>query len=636
MRRNAFFLILIICVFGLVLFGCKKEPNGDNNGKKPTLSVTTNIFELEEGKTETIVPNISGTTKELEILFSSENPEIATVDKDGVISAISQGETTIIVSLKDYPDITVTVTILVAEGVPEEPLTLVGPDTVYASQTIQLTANDYYSEDNTVIWESKTPTILKVDQNGVVTGLQEGEGIVRITSWVTAEWIEKEITVLTPDPESVEIGDISYQRITFSTTIRLVAKVMPNGAKQEIAWTSSDDDICTIDQNGKIKPLKPGEVTMKATVKNTDISGEITLKIEPTLMELLEHYNNENLLVQDIKVFGYEAMFQPKGYYEHKLIGSVNKYLSADLVITESILSKTLQNRPGNIQTETKYITVHDTGSAGPSAGAAAHNSYIHSGPEASWHYTVGNDGIYHHIPDNEIAWHAGDGTGTPYESFDSGIPYTDKKKPVVTITADGYYALDGTKSNVAVPRKPDNLIPNTSEINDMGIEVTKGTNGNWYIGKSWWSKSYGKIGNRGGNLNSIGIESCVDQGSDVFLTWQLLAKLVAKLLEDTGLGLEHVVQHHYFSGKDCPMTMRHSNNFEMFLGMVEAEYTIRTMFKDYTIQFYSNNPSYIDNRGRIIDLPLTPTRASYTVEITNKNTEKTETKLFYVNLPAK
>ncbi|MDD4166793.1 MAG: N-acetylmuramoyl-L-alanine amidase, partial [Endomicrobiaceae bacterium] len=501
------------------------------------------------------------------------------------------------------------------------------PDTVYAGETIQLTAFDYYSEDNKVIWESKTPSILKVDQNGVVTGLQEGKGVIRINSWINAEWVEKEITVLIPAPESVEIDSIK-SRVTYSSLITLIAKVTPAGAKQEVTWSTSDADICLIDDQGKIKPLMPGEVTIKAVVNGTEISGLITFKVEPTLMELLERYNIENPLVQNITVYG-------SSNYQHKLISSVNHYLNQDLVIIESLLPTTNNNRPGNIQSETKYITVHDTGNSNKGAGAKMHNSFIHSDPAVSWHYSVGNDGIYHHLPNNEIAWHAGDGTGIPYESYDSGIPYTDKKKPVVTITTDGYYALDGVKSNVKVPRKSDNSVPKTSEINDLGIEITKGKNGNWFIGKTWWSNTFKRIGNYGGNLNSISIESCVDQGSDIFLTWQILAKLVAKLIEENGLGFGNIVQHHYFSGKDCPMTMRHSKNFGIFLKMVEIEYFIRTMFKHYTIEFLSDNPQYIDNRGRIIKLPLIATRASYSVTITNTVTKQLEKRTFFVNLPA-
>lgn len=644
MRRDAIFLIIFVFLFGLVLFGCVPKPDdNDNDGDnptKPTLSVSVRQFELEIDGTAQINVTLGNTTESLVIEFSSSDENVVTVDDEGNLVAVGPGEATITISLKDYPDVTATVTVVVEEEQVVEVFAINGPDSLTVGQTAQYTATDPNSENGTFAWESRNSDIISVTQAGLVTALKGGEGVLRVYSMATGEYVEKTITVIVPEPESLEIDGIGNKRVTYNSDIRLVAKIAPQGATGEIEWETSDEDVCTVEPNGKIKVLRPGEVTIRATIKDTDISGEITFTIEPTLMELLEYYHNENPHVQDIRVYGFEEMFKANGgYFEFKLIGSVNMYLNSELQIIESILAPTKGNRPGTIKTETKYITVHDTGSAAPGAGASAHNGYIHGGAEAaetSWHYTVGNDGLYHHIPDNEVAWHAGDGTKDPYVAYDSGVPYTNKKKPVVTITPDGYYALDGIKSNVAVPRKGDGSIPTTSQINDLGIEITKGENGNWFIGKTWWSSNYGKIGNRGGNLNSIGIESCVNQGSDIFLTWQLLAKLVAKLLEENGLYFEHVVQHHYFSGKDCPMTMRNSNNWPLFMKMVEAEYFIRTLYKDYTIRFISNNTEYIDNRGRIINLPNTPMRASYTVEVTHTQTNKTEYKLFYVNLPAK
>lgn len=649
MRRDAIFLIIFVFLFGLVLFGCVPKPDdNDNDGDnptKPTLSVSVRQFELEIDGTAQINVTLGNTTESLVIEFSSSDENVVTVDDEGNLVAVGPGEATITISLKDYPDVTATVTVVVEEEQVVEVFAINGPDSLTVGQTAQYTATDPNSENGTFAWESRNSDIISVTQAGLVTALKGGEGVLRVYSMATGEYVEKTITVIVPEPESLEIDGIGNKRVTYNSDIRLVAKIAPQGATGEIEWETSDEDVCTVEPNGKIKVLRPGEVTIRATIKNTNISGEITFAIEPTLLEFLEYHHNEDPHVQDIRVYGFESSLPyhdpSKGayYYNLTLLGSVNNYLNYELQIIESILGANKKNRPGTKQSVTKYITVHDTGSAAPGAGASSHNGYIHGGAESaetSWHYTVGNDGVYHHIPDDEVAWHAGDGTTDPYEAFDSGIPYTFKKKPEVTITPDGYYALDGVKSNVEAPRKNDGSIPKTSEINTLGIEVTKGENGNWFIGKTWWSNKYGYIGNRGGNNNSIGIESCVNQGSDVFLTWQLLAKLVAKLMEENGLYFEHVVQHHYFSGKDCPMTMRNSNNFERFMKLVEAEYFIRTMFNDYTIRFISNNPDYIDNRGRIIDLPVTPTRASYTVEVTNTKTNKTEFKLFYVNLPAK
>ena len=58
---------------------------------------------------------------------------------------------------------------------------------------------------------------------------------------------------------------------------------------------------------------------------------------------------------------------------------------------------------------------IHETDNTGTGANAAAHNSFIHQNANAeegivSWHYTVDDHEIYHHLPDDETAYHAGDG----------------------------------------------------------------------------------------------------------------------------------------------------------------------------------------------------------------------------------
>jgi len=69
--------------------------------------------------------------------------------------------------------------------------------------------------------------------------------------------------------------------------------------------------------------------------------------------------------------------------------------------------------RPGQTR-EIKYLVIHETDNFSAGADAAAHNSFIHQNADAdsgivSWHYTVDDHEIYHHLPDTETAYHAGD-----------------------------------------------------------------------------------------------------------------------------------------------------------------------------------------------------------------------------------
>ncbi len=71
--------------------------------------------------------------------------------------------------------------------------------------------------------------------------------------------------------------------------------------------------------------------------------------------------------------------------------------------------------RPG-IARKIKYIVLHETGNSAEGADAKRHAMYLRYNNEedTSWHYTVDETEIYHHIPDGEVAWHASDRLKNP------------------------------------------------------------------------------------------------------------------------------------------------------------------------------------------------------------------------------
>ena len=323
----------------------------------------------------------------------------------------------------------------------------------------------------------------------------------------------------------------------------------------------------------------------------------------PTKEEVMEYIStivNQNCLIKDIKVWAL------KDTWDHQLKPSVAKYLFEEIDMIEHIAPEGNPNRPGDTH-EKIYICVHDTGDF--SFGAkqwsdAVYNAKIgQTDYIVSYQYVVGNDGYYHNIPDDETAYHAGDGAqrGSWFEEYPTNV-YGVNEKPYVMISTDGYYMLDGQKTNISAPRNNEDEILTRDYIDDLGIYTTI-KDGQYYIGSTWYSETYDRIANHGGNTHSIGIESCVNKGSDIYLTMQRLAKLVAKLLDDNNFGFDRIVQHHYFSGKDCPQTMRTEGYWEHFLDLVKTEYQM-LMYKKigFKFEFETYNDKYVDKLGRVIN----------------------------------
>lgn len=93
----------------------------------------------------------------------------------------------------------------------------------------------------------------------------------------------------------------------------------------------------------------------------------------------------------------------------------MDSYINVPEII-EAIIPENSVIRPGAVVDQKKFIVVHNTGNYSPGSTAQSHANYLmgqtnSADREASWHYTVDHKEIYHHIPDNENAWHASDGS---------------------------------------------------------------------------------------------------------------------------------------------------------------------------------------------------------------------------------
>ena len=462
---------------------------------------------------------------------------------------------------------------------------------------------------------------------------------------LTPVWSVPYIKINTEKPTLLKPND-QYQLEYFSYKL-------PKGVDEnKVVWVSSDTSVIKVNEEGTVTAVGVGYAEVTCTLVDLpQISTVIGFTVNDQLEQasdvmklFIDNYFTE-IIAKKINVTGYQFN------YSHVLYASVVDYLFEDYKVIEAIAPLSNSNRPGTVKTK-YYVTVHDTASSAESADGRMHANYVYEGGGGtSWHYSVGNDGIYHQIPDNEVAYHAGDGTGTEYHLIETGVKAT-VKYPAVTISSDGWYELNGIKTTIQAPRYirysknsdgsynydangnkivTEDKLCQTKDINDVGIEVVI-KDGYYYMGPTYFNDTYAKISNRGGNNNSIGIETCVNKGSDLYWTWQKTAKLVAHLCNDNDIELDHVKPHHFFSGKNCPQTMRDNGLYENFLGLVAMEYEILTKYSDAKISFSTSNPDLVNEYGRVIKQPRYTTSVKYTVTIEYQG--KTESVDFAVVIP--
>lgn len=93
------------------------------------------------------------------------------------------------------------------------------------------------------------------------------------------------------------------------------------------------------------------------------------------------------------------------------------------------------------------------------------------------------------------------------------------------------------------------------------------------------------------GNMSSIGIEMCINSDGNFRKTVENTAKLVRILMDKYNIPIENVVQHNYWSGKNCPASLRsgkHGLTWKRFINMVLSNKT--TQVKASSKKFNNRN----------------------------------------------
>ena len=129
-----------------------------------------------------------------------------------------------------------------------------------------------------LIWTSSDENIVTVDENGNIKGIKEG------TATITVKTEDEKFTAsctvtITNDIVKVEGVQISgAKEVKVGNTIKLTAQVTPdNASNKSVIWSSSNSYIAKVDQNGNVKGLKAGTVTI--TVETVDGSYKATYTV---------------------------------------------------------------------------------------------------------------------------------------------------------------------------------------------------------------------------------------------------------------------------------------------------------------------------------------------------------------------
>ncbi len=222
--------------------------------------------------------NPSDTTEDTTITWSSSDSSVVTIDDNGLVTAIGAGSATITAKAgKKMDTITVTVVVPIDEfflDSSDESFEIVKGQTKTLITTINPSDT---TEDTTITWFSSDESIATVNDSGVVTAV--GEGTVTITGTLeNGMKVESNVTVTIIPVQSIAI-DMSSAELIKGEGVSLNVIVTPTNATEieDIVWTSSDSSVASVSENGVVRAVSEGTVTISATMGSFTATTEITV-----------------------------------------------------------------------------------------------------------------------------------------------------------------------------------------------------------------------------------------------------------------------------------------------------------------------------------------------------------------------
>ncbi|WP_299100127.1 Ig-like domain-containing protein [uncultured Winogradskyella sp.] len=173
------------------------------------------------------------------------------------------------------------------------------PDTASLSATFL--PSDATNQNGT--WSSSDESIATVSQSGIVSPVSEGEVTITFTTsdgdftddaiiTVTNVVIPLESVIVTPETSNIELGN----------NLQLTTEFFPSNTSDISGiWSSSDDTIATVDEDGNVTALMVGEVTITFTANDGGFSDSSSITVVDDFFGTYPLYNADtDVIIHDI------------------------------------------------------------------------------------------------------------------------------------------------------------------------------------------------------------------------------------------------------------------------------------------------------------------------------------------------
>lgn len=238
-----------------------------------TASVT--FQEEEQFFNITVTTQPSGCTDE--VVFSSADESVATVNQQGKILATGGGTTEITATCGEYSAVClITCDFARAENDPDAESTAPALNSTdmtftYPNQQATLLVSNI-STDAEVLFSSSDESVALVSSSGVITAV--GSGTATITVQTLGQSLECIVRCNFND-SAENGGDADYTLSNYDVTMSIRGEYFRLSLRDEDGnkvsgpvWTSGDESVCTVDENGVVTAVGKGTTTVSTVYED--------------------------------------------------------------------------------------------------------------------------------------------------------------------------------------------------------------------------------------------------------------------------------------------------------------------------------------------------------------------------------
>lgn len=313
-RKTIILAVVAAAAMALSLVGCGvkitniavPESAMVEKGESITLPVVYGTDDAPAVTPETAATGESAATDEklakaaskLTVEWTSSDESVATVDATGMVVAVSAGEADITASVTDSEMSAVCkVTVKVAAKDITVPDNLDVKLNDGNETTVEATVSPADATDVKVSYASTDEAVATVDKDGRVQVLQPGEcDIVTTLTQEDKKVVEKKTHI----KAYYEVEGITLDKtegiLTAGNTVALNATVLPEEIADEttVTWTSSDEKVATVNENGKVTAIAAGEATITANAGEKSATYKLTVQAKKVAQTSNKTYSSSS------------------------------------------------------------------------------------------------------------------------------------------------------------------------------------------------------------------------------------------------------------------------------------------------------------------------------------------------------